>query len=203
MTSYLIFGITCAFAAAVQPGPFQTYIISQTISRGWRRTLPAAFSPLLSDIPIIILTLSLLSQVREGFFGFLHCGGGIFLLYLSIRAFRECWNFYPERAADVESSRQTLLNAAVVNILNPNPYIGWSLIMGPLFLKGWRETPLNGISLIVAFYGTMIIGSVGIIMLFAFARNLGPRINRIALGLSSAALACFGFYQLWLSVNLQ
>ena len=35
MLSYLIFGITYAFAAAVQPGPFQTYIISQTLNRGW------------------------------------------------------------------------------------------------------------------------------------------------------------------------
>lgn len=203
MINYLIFGITYAFAAAVQPGPFQTYIISQTLSRGWRHTLPAAFSPLISDVPIIILTLLLLSQVPDRFFQFLHCGGGIFLLYLSSRSFKACWNFNTDNAIDVQSSQQTLLNAAFVNLLNPNPYIGWSLIMGPLFLKGWRETPINGISLLFAFYCTMIISLVGIIILFAFARNLGPRVNRISLGLSAIALACFGIYQLWLGINLQ
>lgn len=203
MISYLIFGITYAFAAAVQPGPFQTYIISQTFTRGWKRTLPAAFSPLLSDVPIIILALLLLSQVDNEFFQFLHCGGGIFLLYLSSRSFKAWWDFNTNNAVDVQSSQQTLLNAALVNVLNPNPYIGWSLIMGPLFLKGWREAPINGISLLLAFYCTMIISLVGVIMLFAFARNLGPRVSRISLGLSAVALACFGIYQLWLSANLQ
>ena len=201
MTSYLIFGITYAFAAAVQPGPFQAYIISQTLSRGWKRTLPVAFAPLLSDVPIIVLTLLLLSQVRHGFFHILYFAGGIFLLYLSSCSFRAWRNFSANNTVSVQSSQQTLINAAVVNILNPNPYIGWSLIMGPLFLKGWREAPINGISLILAFYCTMIISSVGIIILFASARNLGPRVNRISLGLSSVALACFGIYQLWLSIN--
>ena len=42
MPTYLILGMTYAFAAAVQPGPLQTYLISQTLSHGWRRTLPAA-----------------------------------------------------------------------------------------------------------------------------------------------------------------
>ena len=203
MIHYLIFGLTYAFAAAVQPGPFQTYIISQTLSRGWKRTLPAAFAPLISDVPIIILTLLLLSQVGDGFFQFLHCGGGIFLLYLSSRSFVAWRNFNTDQTVDVKSSQQTLLNAALVNVLNPNPYIAWSLIMGPLFLKGWREAPINGISLLLAFYCTMIITMAGIIMLFAFARNLGPRVNRISLGLSVIALACFGIYQLWLGINLQ
>jgi threonine/homoserine/homoserine lactone efflux protein len=202
MLSYLAFGITYAFAAAVQPGPFLTYIICQTLSRGWKRTLPAAFSPLLSDVPIVILALLFLSQVRDGFFLFLHFGGGIFLLYLSSRSFKAWWNFDTNDAVDVQSGQQTLMNAALVNVLNPNPYIGWTLIMGPLFLKGWREAPINGISLLLAFYCTMIISLVGIILLFAFARNLGPRVNRISLGLSGVALACFGIYQLLLSVNL-
>ena len=203
MISYLIFGITYAFAAAVQPGPLQTYIISQTLRQGWKRTLPAAFSPLLSDIPILILVLLLLSQVGDGFFRFLHLGGGIFLLYLSSRSFKTWRNFNKEDIVNVQSGQKTLLSAAVVNVLNPNPYIGWSLIMGPLFLEGWQETPIHGVVLLVAFYSTMIISLAGIIILFAFARNLGPRVNRISLGLSAVALACFGIYQLWLGFRVQ
>jgi threonine/homoserine/homoserine lactone efflux protein len=55
MSTYLILGMAYAFAAAVQPGPLQTYLISQTLSHGWRRTLPAAFSPLIGDGPVIVL----------------------------------------------------------------------------------------------------------------------------------------------------
>ena len=57
MLKYLILGISFAFAAAVQPGPLQTYIISQTLKNGWRSTLPASFAPLLSDGPILILVV--------------------------------------------------------------------------------------------------------------------------------------------------
>ncbi|MBK7455571.1 MAG: hypothetical protein IPJ46_18150 [Anaerolineales bacterium] len=42
-------GIGYGLAAASQPGPFQTYLISQTLTRGWKRTLPAALAPLVSD----------------------------------------------------------------------------------------------------------------------------------------------------------
>jgi threonine/homoserine/homoserine lactone efflux protein len=36
MLLYLLQGITYGFAAAVQPGPLQTYLISQTLRNGWR-----------------------------------------------------------------------------------------------------------------------------------------------------------------------
>ena len=67
MYTYLLFGITYAFAAAVQPGPLQTYIISQTIKKGWRSTLPASFAPVISDGPIILSVLFLLSNVSDNF----------------------------------------------------------------------------------------------------------------------------------------
>jgi threonine/homoserine/homoserine lactone efflux protein len=62
MLIYLIQGVTFGFAAVVQPGPFQTYLMSQALNHGWRRTLPAALAPLISDGPIILLTLLVLSQ---------------------------------------------------------------------------------------------------------------------------------------------
>ena len=201
MLSYLIFGITYAFACAVQPGPFQTYIISQTVSRGWQKTLPAALSPLVSDGPIIIIVLLLLSQIPEGFVQFLHFAGALFLFYLAYGAYKSWRNYDDRQEVDTHSGRQTLLKAAFVNILNPNPYLGWSLVMGPLFLKGYDETAINGFILIIGFYSTMILCTAGIIILFAFARNIGPHVNRITVGLSVIALACFGIYQLWLGLN--
>ena len=44
MWIYLLQGIGYGLAAASQPGPFQTYLISQTLTRGWKRTLPAALA---------------------------------------------------------------------------------------------------------------------------------------------------------------
>jgi threonine/homoserine/homoserine lactone efflux protein len=199
MANYLIYGITLAFAAAVQPGPLQTYIISQTLKKGWRATLPAAFAPVISDVPIVALILSLLSTMPENFIVFLRIAGGLFLLYLGFRAY-QTWKEFDEKSdiAD-ESGQQTLYNAVIVNLLNPNPYLGWSLIMGPLFLEGWRIAPMRGIALIIGFYSTMIITLMGIITLFSFARKFGPKVSKILIGLSSLVLFGFGLYQFWLA----
>jgi threonine/homoserine/homoserine lactone efflux protein len=200
MLNYLIFGITYAFAAGVQPGPLQTYIISQTLKKGWRSTLPAAFAPVISDVPIVILILFLLSTVPDNFVILLRIGGGLFLLYLGFMAFKSWQEYDVDNTISKESGKQTLFSAVLVNILNPNPYLGWSLILGPLFLEGWRITPINGIALIIGFYLTLIITLAGTIILFAFARKFGPRVSKLLLGLSSIVLFAFGIYQLWLGI---
>ena len=202
MISYLIIGITYGFAAAAQPGPLQTYIISQTFANGWRRTLPASFSPLISDIPIIILVLFLLSQLPAWLIQILHIAGAFFLFYLVYDTYKTWKNFDVNKKREVQTNQQTLFKAALVNFLNPNPYLGWSLVMGPLFLKGYNEAPINGVILIISFYATLVAGIAGIIILFAFARNLGPKIVRIMLGISIVGLAFFGIYQLLLGINL-
>ena len=201
MPGYLILGMTYAFAAAVQPGPFQTYLISQTLTNGWRRTIPAAFAPLLSDGPIIALVLLVLIRMPGWLVQVLQCAGGVFLLYLAVGAFKTWGDFDTHKTIQIDSTRQTVLKAAMVNLLNPAPYIGWSLIMGPLLLKGWRETPANGIALLVGFYTTMILVTLGVMLVFAAARNLGPRLSRTLVGLSVIALTCFGSYQLWLGTG--
>ncbi len=201
MLSYLIFGITYAFAAAVQPGPLLTYIISQTLKKGWRSTLPAAFAPVISDIPILIIILFLLSTMPDSFIFILRIGGGLFLLYLGFRAFKSWKEFDADQTILNESGQQTLFNAVFVNLLNPAPYLGWSLILGPIFLEGWKLAPINGIAMIIGFYLTMVLTLSGIIVLFGFARKLGPKVSKILLGLSSIVLVAFGIYQLWLGIN--
>jgi len=199
--SYLIFGITYAFAAAVQPGPLQTYIISQTLKKGWRRTLPAAFAPVIGDAPILVVVLFLLSSLPENFVYTLRIGGGVFLLYLGFRAFMSWKEFDANQTISNESAAKTLFGAVFVNLLNPNPYLGWSLIMGPLFLEGWKLAPINGIALIAGFYLTMTLTLAGIIILFGAARKIGPNMNKALLGLSSIVLFSFGIYQLWIGIN--
>lgn len=197
MLQYLIIGITYAFTAVVQPGPFQIFLLSQTLSKGWRRTLPAAFGPLISDLPVIILVLLLLSAVPPHFISILQLAGGIFLLYLAFNAYKTWKNFNSTKPPPIHTDRQTLLSAVMVNLLNPNPYLGWSLVLGPLLLKGWHQNPSNGIVLLVGFYVTLVLGMVITILFFAAAGKFGARINRVLIGISVIALSCFGIYELW------
>ena len=115
--------------------------MSQALHHGWRRTLPAAFAPLISDGPIIVLALLVLNNVPLWWERILQTAGGIFLLYLAVGTYKT-WRAYEKRGSVTDRPVQTnLLKAALVNVLNPNPYLGWMLVMGPLLMKGWRETP--------------------------------------------------------------
>ena len=201
MWLYILQGIGYGFAAAAQPGPFQTYLISQTLTRGWKRTLPAALAPLISDGPIIALCLFVLSQVPLWFQRFLYIAGGIFVLYLAYGAYKS-WKNFEARISFVESKpQQSVLKAALTNALSPSPYIYWSLVTGPILMRGWRETPFHGIGFLAGFYITIVSSLIAIILVFGTAQKLGPKVNRILLGISAAALFCFGIYQLWQGIQ--
>jgi len=197
VTPYLLLAASYAFAAAVQPGPLQAYLISQTMINGWRRTVPATFAPIISDIPIVVLVLLLLAQVPPSFINVIRLAGGIYLLYLAFQALQSYRAYSHLRESPPRMVYQTIWKAVVVNLLNPNPYLGWALIMGPLFLKAWSDSPSYGIGVIVLFYATMILATAAIIALFSGARSLGPRVARGLVGVSAAALLVFGLYQLW------
>lgn len=201
MWTYVALGVGYGFAAAVQPGPLQTYLISQALLKGWRKSLISALAPLVSDGPIIALCLLVLSQVPIGLQRFLFIAGGLFVLYLAYGTYKSWRDFDPQVASNEISSGGSLLKAALTNILAPGAYLFWTLVTGPILMRGWRETPLNGISLLLGFYVTMILSLGAIIILFGSARQLGPKVSRALLGLSAIALFCFALYQLWLGLT--
>lgn len=199
--SYAGIGITLGFAAGVQPGPFQTFLISRTLQHGWRPTLPAACAPLLSDIPAITLALLLLTSVPAWMQNVLYFVGGFFLLLLAYGAYRSFKKYAVNQATLLASGRQSFLRAVTLNLVNPNPYLFWSLVIGPLLLKGWHEAAANGIAMVSGFYATIVLTSMGVILLFAGVGRLFPKVNRILIGISVVALAAFGIYQLWLGAT--
>ena len=200
MWLYLLQGIGYGLAAASQPGPFQTYLISQTLTRGWKRTLPAALAPLVSDGPIILICVLVLSQVPVWMQRILYVAGGLFILYLAYGTY-DSWKNFDSRLPSLETgTQQSILKAALMNALSPGPYIFWTLVTGPILLKGWRETPVNGIGFLIGFYLTLISSLAALILIFGTAAKLGPKFNRMLLGISTIALTCFGLYQLWLGI---
>ena len=201
MWLYILQGIGYGFAAGVQPGPLQTYIISQALLKGWRRTLPAALAPLISDGPIIAICLFVLSQVPEWLQRILFIAGGLFVLYLAYGAYQTWKNFDPNLPSPESGTQQSILKAALVNTLNPNPYIFWTLVTGPILLAGWRNTPVYGSGFLLGFYATFILSLAAMILIFGTVRQLGPKINRVLLGFSAVALFFFGLYQLWLGIT--
>lgn len=150
---------------------------------------------MVSDIPVIILILLILSNLPKELMVVMQFLGGSFLLYLAFKAY-QAWRTFDDHMESAVSGSTTFFKGVFINVLNPNAYIGWGLVMGPMLMKGWCESPVNGIVLLVAFYGSMVIYSFGLVVLFATARNFGPRVTRVSILISAIALAVFGTYQL-------
>ena len=81
--SYLLQGAALGITAAATPGPFQAFLINQTLVGGWRRSLPLAFAPLISDPPIILAVILLLNQIPDNFEQLISLAGGAFVLFLA------------------------------------------------------------------------------------------------------------------------
>lgn len=200
MSLYFAQGAVYGFAAAVQPGPFLAYLVSLALSNGWRRALPAVLAPLLSDGPVIALVLLVLSCVPPWWIQLLRFAGGFFILYLAVGALRS-WRDGGTSVQSVHPCRQSVFRAALLNLLNPAPYVYWGLVGGPLLLSGWREAPVKGIGFLAGFYGAMVASMAGIVLLCAGVGRRDDRLNRLLSGVSGAALAGFGLYQIALGIT--
>lgn len=201
MLKYILIGSGFAFAAAAQPGPLQAFFLSRVASSGWRRTLPASFAPLISDGPIAVLILLVLHRLPDGFEGILKTAGGILLLYFAVRTFLEWRRGKGGATIEVHSAPRTLFQAVAVNMVNPGPYLGWSLVLGPLAIEAWQKTPAHAVALIAAFYITMVSSLALFILLLGTTSFLGPRGRRGLLLASSIALAALGVYQILSTVG--
>lgn len=194
------------FVAGVMPGPLQTFLFLQTLQRGARGGAWILPAPLLSDGPIIAVCLLVLSQAGEGLLRGLSLAGGLFLLYLV----RESWlslRVHPEGSerdelagADDEELRNVvathkgpalLMRAVLINGLGPGPWLFWGTVMGPMLIQLWRQSPGHGVAFLVTFYGTMIALLTAQLLLFSFARRLGPKVARAGTWLGLVLLVVF------------
>lgn len=200
MLTYLLQGLTLGFAAGAQPGPFQAFLINQSITRGSRKTVLMGFAPLISDGPIVVAALLLLSQVPGWFQQALQIVGGLFVLYLAYSAYRTWRNFDADVPPVLPSRNNDLFRAATMNLLSPGPYIFWSTVIGPLVIEAWGVSFWSAAALVGVFYAAMISLNIVLILLFGQAARFGNQVRRTMLGLSVLALAGFGLYQLWLGI---
>lgn len=197
LSEIILTGLLLGFAAAAQPGPFQTYLITQSVLYGYRKSWMAAFAPLLSDGPVILLALFALNQIPDWLQRGLNIAGGAFILYLAWGAFKEWQNFDELKTAQAPAKNQGLVKAALMNLLSPMPFLYWSLVAGPILRTGWQVSTLHGVAFLFSFYALLIGGLSAIMAIFSAARRTGNRASRILLGISVVILVGFGLFQFW------
>jgi len=156
--AYFLGGAALALPAIITPSPFKVFLISEALVNGWRRTLPISLAPLVTDGPIIVLVLFVLSQTPAWFLAALRIFGGLFILYLARRLLALLRADGPALKASTEAADQTFWKAIVVNIFNPAPYLLWGVVAGPIVLQGWEHSFGLGLSFIIGFYATFVVG---------------------------------------------
>lgn len=202
MLSFILKAATIGLSAGVTPGPLQAILLSSAIQSGWKKALPAAFAPLVSDGPVILLVLLVLNRVPDSFLRILQIGGALFLLYLAWDAFRAYRNYREvEAQADIKGL-QTLLKATGLNLFAPGPWLFWSLINGPNLLEAWAVSPWWGAGYLVSFYGVFIATNMVLIGLFSTLRKTGEKVRKALLLVSVLAMAGFAVYQFLQGINI-
>ena len=194
MLAALLFGCGYAFAAGVQPGPLQAFLFSRVAAIGWRKTLPATLAPVISDGPIVVAALFLVGQLSIRTQSILQMAGGFVLFYFAWETLRQLGR--KVEAEPAPSTPRTVVEAVVVNLLNPHPYLGWTLVLGPAVHSAWQRHPTHALALVAAFYVVLVSTLAGFVLLFGTTGRLGERSQRRLLGVSGILLVGLGAYLL-------
>jgi threonine/homoserine/homoserine lactone efflux protein len=193
-------GAALGLTAAATPGSLQTLLISETLLGGIKRGARVTLAPLITDAPIIVAVLFVLQRVPPIVVQILGLAGGVFVLTLAWGLFkqwrRDMSRHDPQATVAVANTQpiswKGLWRASIVNWLNPNPYVFWTLVGGPTLIAALNQSVWYGVAFLVGMYSVFIGGMLIIAAVFHFARSLGPRVVRGLLLISIGVLAIFG-----------
>jgi threonine/homoserine/homoserine lactone efflux protein len=151
--TFLISGVVFGLSSGLIPGPLLTLVISETLKHGIREGIKISIVPLLSDLPIVLVTILILTRISDirPALGIISILGTIFLFYLAI----ESLSF---RGSDIDSEvkPQSVKKGVITNLLNPNPYIFWLSIGAPTVVKAMDIGLLSASLFIFSFYFSLV-----------------------------------------------
>ena len=198
--SHLLAGLTLGFAAGLSPGPLMTLVISRTLEFGLAAGLRVAMAPLITDAPIVVLTVLFVSTLPPGVETALTLAGAVFVLYLAWEIAHDARRatLFQAQAAARSSASADVWRGVMVNFLSPNPWLFWISVGAPLFMRAWQVRPALAVVFLTSFYALL----VGSKMLTALAvaggrRYLNDAWYRRLLFASALLLAFFGLRLLW------
>ena len=77
--TYLVFGFSFGLSAGLAPGPLTALLMQCSLRGGFASGFRIALSPLLTDLPIILLSFLLVGQLTEPWLDGLLMIGGLFI----------------------------------------------------------------------------------------------------------------------------
>ena len=196
MIHFLTIGAVLGLAAGFAPGPLLTLVISETLQHDIKAGFKVALAPFLTDLPIIFLTLLVLSKLSgfHSILGVMTLLGGCFVLYLGYEGL--CTRGIQ---LSLPASRpNSLFKGVLTNFLSPHPYLFWLSVGAPTMTRAINQNFIAAVAFIVAFYGLLVGSKVLLAVIVGKSKTFLSGITYIYtmrfLGLVLCALAMFLFY---------
>ena len=163
LIEFLVLGIFLGLAAGTSPGPLLTVTISETLQHGKWEGIKVAISPLLTDLPIILAVLFVLSNLASynHVIGIIALFGASYLIYSGIESLK----IKPKNTEFNLEKKEGLKKGVVVNFGNPHPYIFWLSIGGPIIFKSLSVQVLATILFLFGFYFSLVGSKVTIALI--------------------------------------
>ena len=168
--TYLTMGAVFGLTAGISPGPLLTLVISETLRHNKREGMKIAVAPLITDIPIVLLTIFILSKMAsfDMVLGIISILGGIFIAYLGYDSIRS-------RGIEIDIQHlklKSIRKGIIVNILSPHPYIFWLMVGAPATIKAYQDNPVAAFAFITAFYVLLVGSKISIALVVDKSRTI-------------------------------
>jgi len=170
---FLFSGIIFGLAAGVSPGPLIALVFSETIKYGKKEGFKIAFAPLITDLPIVLFVLLILSRLTKYdlVVGIITLFGAVYLIYLGVENLRVKINKFEVKL----EKKGALKRGIIANFLSPHPYLFWLFIGGPMILKSLNIHIFATILFILGFYSLLVGSKIGITLILdkfkSFTKN--------------------------------
>jgi threonine/homoserine/homoserine lactone efflux protein len=172
MWAYLSLGLSMGLNAGISPGPLLALLVTASLRSGLAGGLRVALAPLVTDLPIIALSVLLVGSLPPEATRWVGTLGGLVVVWMGVSAIRSGRRAtLPGEDGSQSEPRRELWRGIVVNVLNPHPYLFWATVGGPALVRGWRESPLYALAFLVPFY-VLLVGSKATIA-FLVSRKAG------------------------------
>ena len=195
MFHYLTIGIILGLSAGVSPGPLQTLVISETLRHNVTAGIKVAMAPIVSDLPIILLTIFLISKLADfhSMLGVLSLAGSLFILYIGFENIRTAGG----ELQMSEVQPRSVVKGVMTNVLSPYPYLFWLSVGAPLVTKAFDQSVNAALAFILGFYVCLVGAKVALAILVGRSKSLlgskGYVFTMRALGLVLFGLAILLF----------
>jgi threonine/homoserine/homoserine lactone efflux protein len=187
--TYLTMGAFFGLTAGISPGPLLTLVITQTLEHGRREGIKVALAPLITDLPIIILTSLVFAKLSRFsiLLGLISLLGAVFFIWLGYGTFNV------KGLPGIENLKPGSLKKGITaNLLNPHPYIFWMSVGVPSAFKAYNIS-LTAVILYFLLFYIMLTGSKICVALLAEKSKyfLSRRAYIITMRILGAALFLF------------